>query len=110
MARGVTYFDPFQERRIDGDTAMRAMLEPIAGQIKVDRYDMIDPRVQQYGDAALLTFNLISYRTQPNGVEAAISSWNASEIYARIDGRWTIVHSHWSFIKPELKQAVSEGA
>ena len=110
MAREVTYFDPFQEKRIDGDVAMRVMLAPITGQIKVDRYDMIDPRVQQYGDAALLTFNLISYRTQPNGVEAVISSWNASEMYARIDGKWSIVHSHWSYIKPELKQAMSEVA
>ena len=46
---------------------------------------MIDPRVQQHGDAALLTFNLISYRVQPVGREVPISSWNASEMYARSD-------------------------
>ena len=108
MSTEVTYFDPVQEKRIDGLEAMRAMLAPLVGRINVDRYDMIDPRVQQYGDAALLTFNLVSYRTQPDGAEIAISSWNASEMYARVDGRWAIVHSHWSYIKPEISGKVEE--
>ena len=100
MSSEITYFDPVQDKRVDGGDALRAMLEPFTGQIRVDRYDMIDPHVQEYGDAALLTFNLISYRTQPNGIEAAIASWNASEMYARVDGKWRLVHSHWSYIKP----------
>jgi ketosteroid isomerase-like protein len=105
MSPEMTYFDPTQEKRVDGAEALRAILEPLTGQIRVDRYDMIDPRVQQIGDAALLTFNLISYRS-----EVPISSWNASEIYALSGGRWRIVHSHWSYIKPELKDAISEVA
>jgi ketosteroid isomerase-like protein len=105
MSPEMTYFDPTQDKRVDGAEALRAILEPLTGQIRVDRYDMIDPRVQQIGDAALLTFNLISYRS-----EVPISSWNASEIYALSGGRWRIVHSHWSYIKPELKDAISEVA
>ena len=102
-ASDASYFDPIQDKRIDGLDALRAMLAPFVGKIKVDRYDMIDPRVQEYGDAALLTFNLISYRD-----EVPISSWNSSEMYARVGGHWRIVHSHWSYIKPELKEMVSE--
>ena len=104
-APDASYFDPIQDKRIDGLGALRAMLERFVGKIKVDRYDMIDPRVQEYGDAALLTFNLISYRD-----ESPISSWNSSEMYARVGGQWRIVHSHWSYIKPELKGGVSEVA
>jgi ketosteroid isomerase-like protein len=104
-APDASYFDPIQDKRIDGLGALRAMLEPFVGKITVDRYDMIDPRVQEYGDAALLTFNLISYRD-----ESPISSWNSSEMYARVGGQWRIVHSHWSYIKPELKGGVSEVA
>lgn len=108
MADDVTYFDPSQERRVDGLRAMTDLLVPFTGKIRVDRYDMVSPMVQQHGDAAILTFNLVSYRLQADGTERAIAHWNSTETYARIDGRWRIVHSHWSFVRPELKQPVSE--
>lgn len=108
MANEVTYFDPTQEKRMDGLEAMRKMLAPITGKVKVSRFDMIGPKVQHHGDAALLTFNLVSYVAQPDGKERAVARWNSSELYARVDGQWRIVHSHWSYIKPELKQPVSE--
>jgi ketosteroid isomerase-like protein len=105
----VTYFDPVQERRIDGRAAMVALMESIAGKIRVDRYDMQQPVVQQHGDVALLTFNLVSYRTE-GGRERAISTWNSTEAYRRTPQGWRIFHSHWSYVKPELKDAVSEEA
>lgn len=108
MATDVTYFDPMQEKRVDGLEAMKTMLAQITGKVKVSRFDMINPKVQRHGDSALLTFNLVSYVTQPDGKERAVARWNSSELYARIDGQWRIVHSHWSYIKPELKQPVSE--
>ena len=108
MASEMTYFDPTQEKRVDGRDALKKMLEPLTGKIKVARFDMIDPKVQHHGDAALLTFNLVSYVTQPDGKELAVARWNSSELYGRIDGQWRIVHSHWSYIKPELKQPVTE--
>jgi uncharacterized protein (TIGR02246 family) len=108
MANDVTYFDPMQDERIDGVEAMKNMLTPLTGTINVSRFDMIEPKVQRHGDSALLTFNLVSYVTQPDGMERAVARWNSSELYALIDGQWRIVHSHWSYIKPELKQPVSE--
>jgi ketosteroid isomerase-like protein len=106
----LTYFDPVQEKRIDGLDAMKAMYAPYAGTIKVDRFDMIDPAVQHHGDVAVLTFNLLSHRTQPDGSEAVIARWNSTEVYRRMNGTWRIIHSHWSYIKPELKAPVSETA
>jgi uncharacterized protein (TIGR02246 family) len=108
MAKEVTYFDPNQDKRIDGHDAMAKMLAPITGKVKVSRFDMIDPKVQSHGDAALLTFNLVSYVNGPDGKERAAARWNSTEVYGRIDGQWRIVHSHWSCIKPELKQAILE--
>jgi ketosteroid isomerase-like protein len=110
MAADVTYFDPVQEKRVDGLQAMTDLLVPLTGMIRVDRYDMITPAVQPYGDAAILTFNLVSYRAQADGSETAIARWNSTETYARIDGRWRIVHSHWSYVQPELTQPISEVA
>ena len=108
MASEMTYFDPTQEKRVDGRQALAKILEPLTGKIKVARFDMIDPRVQHHGDAALLTFNLVSYVTGPDGKEVAIARWNSSELYGRVEGQWRIVHSHWSYIKPELKQSITE--
>ena len=107
FAPDVTYFDPFQERRVDGVAAMTALFEPIAGQIRVDRYDMLGAAVQPVGDVALLSFNLVSYRTD-DGRERAISRWNSTEAYRRTPQGWRIFHSHWSFIRPELKDTNPE--
>src|SRR5215467_11089113 len=102
MAPEVTYFDPFQERRVDGLEAMKALLAPLAGKIKIDHYDMINPRVQRSGDVAVLTFNLVDQATPPGGTDPITARWNTTEIYRRIGGNWKIIHSHFSFTKPEL--------
>jgi ketosteroid isomerase-like protein len=101
-AREVTYFDPMREKRIDGFEAMKQALEPIKGLVKVDRYEMIDPEVSRAGDSAILTYNLVSRGRSPSG-EATVVRWNSTAVYALIDRHWKIVHSHWSFTKPDLK-------
>jgi ketosteroid isomerase-like protein len=95
----ITYFDPVQDRRIDGRAPMVTLMESIAGRIRVDRYDMLRPVVQRHGDVALLSFNLVSYRSD-DGRERVISRWNATEAYRRTTQGWRIVHSHWSYIQP----------
>ena len=95
----VTYFDPMQEGRVNGAAALRTLYGPLAGKIRVDRYEMIEPRVQFRGDVALLTFNLVSHGRTPAG-DPTVVRWNSTEVYARSNGKWSIIHSHWSFIKP----------
>jgi ketosteroid isomerase-like protein len=95
----VTYFDPMQEGRIDGAAAMQTLYGPIKGMVKVDSFAMIKPTVQRHGDVALLTFNLLSYARTQTGAPIAVR-WNSTEVYARSQGQWRIIHSHWSFIKP----------
>jgi ketosteroid isomerase-like protein len=99
-----------QEKRIDGLAAMKEMLAPITGKISVSRFEMINPRVQQHGDIALLTFNLTSYQKQPDDTEKTVARWNSTETYARVDGQWRLIHSHWSYIKPQLQQPATEEA
>ncbi|HEV8210819.1 MAG TPA: DUF4440 domain-containing protein, partial [Vicinamibacterales bacterium] len=72
------------------------------GLVKIDRYEMIDPQVHRAGDAAILTYNLVSYGRSPAGDAMAVR-WNSTAVYAQIDRQWKIVHSHWSYTKPELK-------
>jgi ketosteroid isomerase-like protein len=100
MDTDLTYFDPFQEKRLDGLGAMKDFIKPFTGKIKVDRFDMLNPRVQREGNVALLTFNLLSYVRQPDGTEKIAARWNSSEVYRKIEGKWKVIHSHWSYVKP----------
>lgn len=98
----ITYFDPAIEKRVDGIEAMRAYLAPLTGKIKVDRYEMIGAKVQRLGDAAVLSYQLVSQAISPNGTPFTVR-WNSTKVYGLIGGNWKLVHDHWSFIKPELK-------
>jgi ketosteroid isomerase-like protein len=107
QAPEVSYFDPFTESRVDGLDAMQVRVAPMKNMkppFTDPRYEMINPKVQRHGDVALLTFNLVNYGKLPNGPERVLSRWNSTEVYRRIGGAWKIIHSHWSFIQPEVKQ------
>ncbi len=87
----VVYFDPFLERRLDGLKALTDYYEKIRGQIRIDRDEIISPKVQVCGEAAVLTFNYVSYtgKTQMR--------WNCTEVYLQHrDGHWRIIQTHWS--------------
>jgi ketosteroid isomerase-like protein len=111
FAPEATYFDPRTERRIVGLAAMQRRLAPIK-QMKAPfsepRYEFIEPRVQHHGDVALLTFNLNNYGKLADGAEHLLARWNSSEVYGQVDGKWKIIHSHWSYVQPQLKQAGSQ--
>jgi ketosteroid isomerase-like protein len=91
----VTYFDPDLEQRLNGLESLRALLAPLEGKIRIERYDMIDPRVQVHGPVAVLTYNLVDYVPASDG-SVTRSCWNSTEVYQRVNGNWKIIHSHWS--------------
>ncbi len=86
----VVYFDPFLERRLDCLQALTEYYEKIRGQVRIDRDEMISPKVQVCGEAAVLTFNYVSYtgKTQMR--------WNCTEVYQHRDAHWRIIQTHWS--------------
>jgi hypothetical protein len=91
-APDVVYFDPFTERRIDGLEALEAYYEAIRGKVRISRYEIPNPCVQRIGDAAILSFNFVSY----GGNEDAFR-WNCTEVYRCSAAEWRIVQTHWSF-------------
>ena len=94
-SKDFTYFDPIQERRLDGWDKIKALYETMRGKVKMDKYEMINPVVQSTGTMAVLTYNLRSYSCQTVWKE------NCTEVY-RLDedNQWKIIHSHWSQTKP----------
>lgn len=108
MAPDETYFDPLTAKRIDGLEALKKHIEPFAGKIRIERVEMIDPKVQRSGDLAVLTFNLVDYGAQIDGGPKSTARWNSTEVYQRLNGSWKIVHSHWSYVKPVLKEGITD--
>ena len=86
----MVYFDPGLERRIDGLEALTRYYEGLRGQVSLERYELLNPRVLVGSELAVLTFNYVSWSGQ------AESRWNCTEVYRRRDGHWRIVQTHWS--------------
>jgi ketosteroid isomerase-like protein len=91
-APDVVYFDPNLERRIDGRDALSNYYEAIRGKVSIERYELLNPVVQRIGDAAVLTFNYVSY----GGAEDE-HRWNCTEVYRRSGEDWEIIQTHWSY-------------
>jgi ketosteroid isomerase-like protein len=92
-AEDVVYFDPFLPTRLDGLDRLSAYYENLRGKIFAPRHEMLDPHVQEIGDAAVLTFRFVSY----DGAEGAAMRWNCTEVYRKQAEGWRIVQTHWSF-------------
>ncbi|MFA6310878.1 MAG: DUF4440 domain-containing protein [Sterolibacterium sp.] len=99
-ADDVVYFDPFLERRIDGLRALTEYYESLRGKISADRFELIDPHVQVVAEAAVLTFNFVSYCGDDNA-----SRWNCTEVFRRAAGVWQLIQTHWSLTHPAGKSA-----
>ncbi|MCK4786360.1 MAG: nuclear transport factor 2 family protein [Desulfobacteraceae bacterium] len=91
-APDVVYFDPSLERRIDGHDALSEYYEAIRGKVSIERYELLNPLVQHVGDAAILTFNYVSY----GGAEDEYR-WNCTEVYRQTSKKWEIIQTHWSY-------------
>lgn len=98
-ASEITYFDPSLEKRLDGREAFEKFLAPLKGTFRVPRYEIIDPKVQVYGEAAVLSYNMVDYDEK----DIHAFRMNVTEVYALRDGRWGLVHSHFSITKPQIK-------
>jgi hypothetical protein len=68
--------------------------EKLRGQMQVDRFEFVNPKVQTAGEAGVLTFNLASWTGDSE------KRWNCTEVYTRRNGQWRIIQTHWSFTGP----------
>jgi ketosteroid isomerase-like protein len=99
-ADDVTYFDDIgASSRIDGKGEMQAYLEMLVGKVPPHSYEIIDPKVQVYGDVGILTLHYQGMLE--DGTPAPV--WKATSVYRLADEEWRIVHAHWSLVKEPAK-------
>lgn len=97
-APSVTYFDNGTPQRIDGLSALKEEMGRRSGRTSYDVMEFLDPRAQVHGDTAVLLYRFLSTTLRPDGAVARRQAWNCTEVYAKLDGQWRIVHTHWSLI------------
>ncbi|HEY0004988.1 MAG TPA: nuclear transport factor 2 family protein [Pyrinomonadaceae bacterium] len=95
MADDATYFGPMNPYlETDPKTNFLPKFEKYAEQFKYDDFQMYNPRVQVYGDTAILTYNasfMISMGGQPVNYTSKMTS-----VYAKQGNVWRVVHGHES--------------
>ena len=95
-ADDVTYFDDIAAAtRIDGIEEWTSYLASLP--IPPHGYEIIDPKVQVYGDVGILTLHY--HGLGPEG--EVLSRWTATVAYRHDGGAWHKVHAHWSLIKDD---------
>lgn len=92
---GVVYLDPFLSKPLHGLEALTAYYGGFP-QTGTSTGIMSDATVQNIGDVAVLSFHYASYAGTPQQVE-----WHTTEVYRKTEGKWRIIHTHWSLTKPQ---------
>lgn len=96
--RSFSYFDAVVTERVDDHATISEFLKTIEGKLFADSYDFRSPRVQFGQDMAVLTYQLFAKTTLID------MEYNCIEVYQKEeDGRWRVIHSTWSFIRPMEK-------
>ena len=97
-SKDFTYFDPVHEWRLDGWERIKELYEGMRGTVKMDKFEIINPVVQEAGTMAVLTYNLHTSTGETLWKE------NCTEVYRLGENNeWKIIHSHWSLTKPSVK-------
>ena len=89
-APDVSYFDNNLERRLDGLATLASLYEQARGKVHLDRYELLNPKVQLHDNGAVLTYNFVGY------AQGKAHRWNCTEVYQRTGAGWRIIHTHWS--------------
>ena len=96
FAINATYFDDIAaQSRVDGIEEIKKYFKSLEGKIPAHKYELVNPKVQVYGDIAILTlrYNGTSLNNEPG------PPWKTTSVYKLIDDKWKVVHANWSLIK-----------
>ena len=93
----ITYIHAVVDKRVDGLAALKELYEQYRGMPLFDSYEILDPRVQEAGDLAVLTYRL------SRRIGSAATFWNATQVYCRKKEGWRVIHTHWSPAKEQQR-------
>jgi len=95
-AADITYFHNVPAlARMDGIEAFRGFLSALKGKIPAHNYEIVDPKVQVYGDVGVYTLHYHAFL--PDG--EILARGRGTVVFRRTDGGWKMVHVHWSVLE-----------
>ncbi len=96
FAEDATLFDFVEAHvRIDGIENLKKYFASFQGKVPIHKYELINPKVQVYGEMAILSF---WWKIED---EIGEPSWKATSVYRLHNDTWKVVHAHWSEVKQE---------
>jgi ketosteroid isomerase-like protein len=96
LADDYTEFNADYPVRIDGKATNTALYEAQArsgGKSIVG--DMMNTKVQVYGDVAILTYNFVGVSQEKDG-KTDNNAAKSTRVYAKIGGQWKLVHANFA--------------
>ena len=98
FANDASYFDDIAAHtRLDGLEEIQNHFTSLEGAIPPHNYEIVDHRVQNFGNIAILTLRYHSALKdgQPG------PPWKATSVYHYSNQEWQVVHAHWSLVKEQ---------
>ncbi|WP_370089140.1 nuclear transport factor 2 family protein [Ekhidna sp.] len=93
-AEDITYFDPGTNgKRIESKEELAIIFSE---RNTAATYEIIDPAFQHSKDFSVLTYQIIQ---EFNGITL---QWNCTEVYAKVDENWSVIHGHFSPYSEEI--------
>ena len=91
-----TEFNPDYPARIEGKALADRLTEGSASDgSRAIVSDMTNPKVQVYGDTAILTYNFVGVNKDKEGKTSA-SSAKSTRVYTKMNGKWMLVHANFA--------------
>lgn len=94
LAEDYTEFNPQFPTLIVGKAMADAMTDVVPND-KAVYSDMQNPRVQVYGDTAILTYNFAGLRRAADG-KVSPSLAKSTRVYVKQGGQWKLVHANFA--------------
>jgi ketosteroid isomerase-like protein len=98
VADEYTEFNPQYPVRLDGKAANASLSEgALKGGGGTVSAEMMNPKVQVYGDVAILTYSYAGVNQAKDG-KTETSAGKSTRVYVKEGGQWKLVHAHFSAV------------
>jgi ketosteroid isomerase-like protein len=97
VADDYTEFNPEYPTRIDGRSMALKMAE-VKPDVRSVYGDMQNPKVQVYGDTAILTYNYAGLTRDKDG-KIKPQTAKSTRVYVRQGGKWMLVHANFAPVR-----------
>lgn len=95
LADDYTEFNSDYSTRVDGKKMNVALSEALSmNGGKILAAEMLNPKVQVYGDVAILSYNYAGVNKDKDG-EVKSNKAKSTRVYVKINGEWKLVHANF---------------